>query len=89
MGKSSGETSSTVQLLPCLIESLFTEKRIQYRSRLKVKIEADIGASAYGLFANIPSVDFKCVLSNLIDNAVDVLPIKDWYSSLSNPIEKQ
>jgi signal transduction histidine kinase len=70
-GKTDGE--ATLHLLSPLIESLVTEKRIQYRSKLRVKIEANLGASSYRLFVNIPSAEFTCVLSNLIDNAVDAI----------------
>lgn len=59
----------SVQLLSSLIESLVSEKRLQFRSRTGLEIDAELGAAAYGLFANIESVEFKRVLSNLINNA--------------------
>ncbi len=60
-------------LLSSLIEPLITEKRLQYRSRLGLEIEARMDRSSYGLFALVQPVEFKRVLSNLIDNAVEAM----------------
>jgi signal transduction histidine kinase len=64
----------STQLLPSLLESIITEKRMQYRSRLGVEIESRLSASSYGLFAAIQPTEFKRVLSNLVNNAVEALP---------------
>jgi signal transduction histidine kinase len=59
----------SVQLLSSLVESLVSEKRLQLRSRTGLEIDAELGTAAYGLFANIETVELKRVLSNLINNA--------------------
>lgn len=60
-------------LLSTLIDSLVSEKRLQYRSRINVTIDANLGKDSYGLFAKIQPVEFKRVLSNLINNAIESL----------------
>jgi len=66
-----------VELLAVLLDSLISEKRMQFRSELGVSIEARLGAESYGLFSSVSAVDFKRVLSNLINNAVEALPMSD------------
>ncbi|OGR77568.1 MAG: hypothetical protein A2X40_06710 [Elusimicrobia bacterium GWC2_65_9] len=68
--------SGSVQLLSGLVDSLITEKRLQFRSQLGVEIDSRLDPSSYGLFAAIPASEFKRVLSNLINNAVESLPGK-------------
>lgn len=79
---SSDETSpengkeKSVQLLSSLIELLISEKRTQFRSRLQVQIQSMLSVSSYGLFAQVQPVEFKRILSNLINNAVEAMPEK-------------
>mgnify|MGYP003393529886 CR=1 FL=1 len=56
-----------------LVDSLISEKRLQYRSQIGIEIEAAIN-KGFGLFARIEAVEFKRLLSNLVDNAVEALP---------------
>ena len=60
-------------LLSSLIDTIVSEKRIQFRDKINVHIEADLN-QAYGLFARIDSQEFQRVLSNLINNSVEALP---------------
>lgn len=60
-------------LLSSLIENLITEKRMQFRSKIGVGIEATLGADSYGIFAKVNLAEFKRVLSNLINNAAEAL----------------
>ncbi len=69
----SKEPQSTV-LLSSLIEPLVTEKRMQFRSKIGVQIEATLDAGSYGLFGSVQPTEFKRVVSNLVNNAVEVLP---------------
>lgn len=62
---------SVVTLLSPLIDSIISEKRIQYRNLINIQIEFNQSAESYGLFANIDPNEFKRVLSNLIDNSVE------------------
>lgn len=68
-----GRDDQIVQLLSGLVDIIVSEKRLQYRDQISVQIESDLGESAYGLFGFIQPVEFKRVLSNLINNAVEAL----------------
>jgi anti-sigma regulatory factor (Ser/Thr protein kinase) len=70
-------------LLSSLIEPLVTEKRLQFRSRSRVEIEAWLDASSYGIFAQVQPVEFKRLLSNLIDNSVDACANKPGVVSVN------
>ncbi|MGK5082403.1 HAMP domain-containing sensor histidine kinase [Bdellovibrionota bacterium FG-1] len=65
--------ASSVQLLSSLIDPLISEKRMQFRSKIGVEIDGRLDASSYGLFARIQPTEFKRALSNLVNNAVEVL----------------
>lgn len=76
--KEQGETnyapeSATVQSLHTLVDSVVSEKRTQYRSRIGIDIQTQSEASAYGLFAHVPPSELKRVLSNLINNSVEAI----------------
>lgn len=62
-----------VYLLSSLIDPLISEKRLQYRSKININIEANIDKESYGLFAKIQPIEFKRILSNLINNAVEAM----------------
>ena len=62
-----------VCLVSGLIDSLVTEKRLQYRSRIGVTIDFNMDESSYGLFVKVNPAEFKRVLSNLINNSVEAL----------------
>lgn len=61
----------SIQLMSSLVESLISEKRLQYRDNLNIEIEENITENSYGLFAKIQPKEFKRALSNLINNAVE------------------
>ena len=65
--------SSSVEplLLSSLVDSLVSEKRVEYRAQLNMTIENRVAQRAYGLFAAVDAANFKRVLSNLINNAVE------------------
>ncbi len=67
-------SESSPQLLSSLLESVITEKHIRYRSKIGVEIEANLDTGSYGLFAVVQPVDFKRVIANLVNNAVEALP---------------
>lgn len=72
------ETGSALshELLSSLIEPLISEKRLQFRSRIGIEIESQLDTTSYGLFARIHPVEFKRVLSNLINNSVEAMEEK-------------
>lgn len=61
-------------LLSSLIDPIITEKRLEFRSRLGVEIDARLDVASYGHFAEVEPAEFKRVLSNLISNGVEALP---------------
>jgi signal transduction histidine kinase len=65
----------TCQLLPSLIDEIISEKRFEFRSRIDVILEARLDSSSYGLFANVQPSEFKRVISNLINNSIDAIPL--------------
>ncbi|OGR90870.1 MAG: hypothetical protein A2V88_02155 [Elusimicrobia bacterium RBG_16_66_12] len=67
------DAETSVELLSSLIEPLISEKRLSFRSKLGVEIDARMDASAYGLFARVQPREFKRLLSNLLNNSVEAL----------------
>ncbi|MGZ3768637.1 MAG: sensor histidine kinase [Bdellovibrio sp.] len=59
-----------VILLGSLIDSIVSEKRIQFRDRINIEIVTDIG-DAFGVFARANANELKRILSNLINNSVE------------------
>jgi signal transduction histidine kinase len=66
----------SIQLLAAVIYPLITEKRLQFRSQSKITIEFELSSENYGLFAKINVSEFKRMLSNLINNAVEALSVE-------------
>ncbi|MEK7232426.1 MAG: HAMP domain-containing sensor histidine kinase [Elusimicrobiota bacterium] len=75
-------TTGSAQLVSSLVDSLVTEKRLQFRSQLSVEIDSRFDPSSYGLFASVPPSEFKRVISNLVNNAVEALPRKGMVTVL-------
>lgn len=65
--------AGAVVLLQGLVDMVVTENRVRYRTRLGVVIENGLATHAYGVFVRVPSTEFKCVLSNLLNNAVEAI----------------
>ena len=68
-----GKEPATIELISSHIDPLITEKRLQFRGKIGIEIEARLGAASYGLFARIVPTEFKRDLSNLINNAVEAV----------------
>ncbi len=62
-----------VELLPAILDTIVSEKRVQYRDKIQVEIEADF-KNAYGAFADVNPMELSRVISNLINNSVEALP---------------
>lgn len=69
------ESSLNIFMISTLIESILTEKRLQFREFIDIEIESEISKS-YGLFAEINYTEFKRLISNLINNSVDAIETK-------------
>ena len=61
---------AAVVMLSSLVDSIVSEKRVQYRDLHDVDIEADLSCG-YGLFTKIRAADISRAISNLIDNSVE------------------
>jgi signal transduction histidine kinase len=59
-------------MISAMLDSVVSEKRVQYGQRPEVDIHADLDRG-YGLFAAIDSVALARVVSNLINNSVEAL----------------
>ncbi len=62
-----------VELLPPLIDTIVSEKRLQFRDKIDIEIEADLSES-YGAFANINAPEFARVISNITNNSLEAMP---------------
>ncbi len=72
-GEGSHSAEAQTQLLSGIIDSLISEKRLQFRARLGVNIQSTLDTDSYGLFAEVAPAQFKRVLSNLVNNAVEAI----------------
>lgn len=61
-------------LVSSLVDSLVSEKRIQYRENSKLNIEVNL-QNSYGLFIQANAADLKRVISNLINNSVEAFDV--------------
>ena len=57
-------------MLVTLLDSIVSEKRIQFRENMDVEIQGELN-HGYGLFAKINATEFSRVVSNLINNSVE------------------
>lgn len=77
--------TTEVILLPALIDSLVSEKRIQYRDQIQVQIQSDL-KNSFGDFVLADGKELMRVLSNLINNSVEAFDNKGGEVTVS--IEK-
>ena len=63
--------AASPQLLSSLIDPVVSEKRLQFRLQSRVEAELRLDASSYGLFAAVQPIEFKRLVSNLVDNAIE------------------
>jgi len=56
-----------------LVEAVLAEKRLQFRDRKEVLIEAELGPEAGGILVLVRPAEFNRVLSNLVNNGVEAL----------------
>jgi signal transduction histidine kinase len=66
------DNNVSTQMFSSLIRSMLFEKREQYKDSPKVSIHETVD-NTYGAFAKIQINDFKRMLSNLVDNAVQAI----------------
>ena len=63
----------TIHLLSSLIDPVITEKRLSFESKPGINIDFKLTQESYGLFARLQPVEFRRMISNLVNNAVEVL----------------
>ncbi len=63
---------TSVQLLIGIIPHIIAEKCLQY-PKSKINIQFDLTPQNYGIFVRIKLIEFKRMLSNIIDNAIEAL----------------
>ncbi len=61
-------------LLPSLIDSLVSEKRIQFRDKSNLRIQAHLETS-YGVFVNVIPSELSRVLSNTLNNSIEAFDL--------------
>jgi signal transduction histidine kinase len=61
-------------LISTLIDQVITEKRLQYKTKPEINIDFELTNNSYGLFSNIDPVEFKRIISNLVNNSVEAIP---------------
>ena len=64
-----GETEG--YLLASLLDPVVTEKRLQFETKLEISIDLELARESYGLFAKVQPVEFRRMVSNLVNNAVE------------------
>lgn len=67
------------QLIFALLEQIITEKRTQYRVHLNIEIRDRFDLNSYGIFSIVQPTEFKRLISNLVNNAVEALSQKTGY----------
>ncbi|HAH31179.1 MAG TPA: hypothetical protein DCL44_02575 [Elusimicrobia bacterium] len=65
-----------VRLLSSIIDPVITEKRLQFESKPGINIDFELTKESYGLFSKVQPVEFRRIVSNLVNNAVEVLSDK-------------
>ncbi len=63
-------SASEPVMLVALLDSIISEKRMQFRDRMEVEISGELNRG-YGLFSGIESSQFSRVISNLVNNSVE------------------
>jgi len=61
------------ELIGSLTETIISEKRTHYRDRENITIEEQFDESSYGAFAYVEATEYKRIISNLVNNAVEAL----------------
>lgn len=63
----------SLQLISSMIESIVSEKRFQFQNKSNIKISSRFFPDSLGSFSSIQSIEFKRVISNLLNNAIEIL----------------
>ncbi len=64
------------RMLSALLNPILSEKRTQFRDRPNISIDFQEESKNYGVFVEVSQREFRRVISNIINNAVEVLKSK-------------
>jgi len=73
MSATGNNEPQAARLLSSLVDAVITEKRLQFESKPGIDIDFKLTQESYGLFARVQPVEFGRMVSNLVNNAVEVL----------------
>lgn len=75
-------------MLISLLDSIVSEKRIQFRNRMEVEIHSDLN-NGYGLFSIVDVADLSRVISNLVNNSIEAFSGPGQVTVLLEPTSTQ
>jgi signal transduction histidine kinase len=90
--KNNNSNSRSAELISSILDSIVSEKRIQYSSKHNLEIDLTLDSYSYGHFSVINVPEFKRVVSNLINNSVEAIADKPGIISVRlthNPLNKR
>lgn len=61
----------SIQLASSLVDLQITEKRLEIRNLSNIVVHNEISEKSYGLFVKVQVAEFKRVISNILNNAID------------------
>ena len=70
--KNCKEQDKSIFLISALVDSLVSEKRMEYRANANIEILSDLN-NTYGQFIEVNIIEIKRVLSNLVNNSVQAI----------------
>jgi signal transduction histidine kinase len=62
-----------IYLMSALLDPMITEKRLQFHSKPGIQIDLKLTPESYGLFAKLQPVEFRRMVSNLVNNSAEAL----------------
>ena len=65
------DEANDIYLLSALLDPMITEKRLQFQAEAGLNIDLKLSQQSYGLFARIQPVEFRRMVSNLVNNAAE------------------
>jgi signal transduction histidine kinase len=68
---SAKEEVCSVVLISSLLDTILTEKRMNFRQKSGIEIYSLLDASSYDLFSSVQATEFSRLVSNIINNAVE------------------
>jgi hypothetical protein len=67
------EEHQSLQFIPGLLDSIITEKRMQYKSKRSLELQYSFQNDPFDFFSQVNPAHFKRMFSNLINNSVEAM----------------